>query len=98
MKLQNTFFYLLWRYLAAIITIVGGILHFFICRFTTAFSLGFAGHVITGVGFITACVATAATSSTRFSLIPANAKATGNEVPEGAAVATQAVINPTHRL
>ena len=53
-------------YLAAVITIIGGI-----C-------------IITGVGFITACVATAATSSTRFSLIPANAKATGNEVPEGA--------------
>ena len=40
--------------------------------------------LITGVGFITACVATAATSSTRFSLIPENSKATGNEVPQGA--------------
>lgn len=43
-----------------------------------------AGHVITGVGFITGCVATAATSSTRFSFIPGNSKATGNVVPEGA--------------
>ena len=68
-------------YLAAIITIVGGICIFNAATTTSAFV---AGHVITGVGFITACVATAATSSTRFSLIPANAKATGNEVPEGA--------------
>ena len=36
------------------------------------------------LGFITTCVATAATSSTRFSLIPENSKATGNEVPQGA--------------
>lgn len=68
-------------YLAAIITIIGGICIFNSATTTSAFV---AGHVITGVGFITACVATAATSSTRFSLIPANAKATGNEVPEGA--------------
>ena len=31
-----------------------------------------AGHVVCGLGLITACVATAATSSTRFSLIPKN--------------------------
>lgn len=30
------------------------------------------GHVVCGLGLITACVATAATSSTRFSLIPKN--------------------------
>ena len=30
------------------------------------------GHVVCGLGFITACVSTAATSSTRFSLIPKN--------------------------
>ena len=68
-------------YLAAVITIIGGICIFNGATTTSSFV---AGHVITGVGFITACVATAATSSTRFSLIPANAKATGNEVPEGA--------------
>ena len=68
-------------YLAAIITIIGGICIFNSATTTSAFV---GGHVISGVGFITACVATAATSSTRFSLIPANAKATGNEVPEGA--------------
>lgn len=68
-------------YLAAIITIIGGICIFSNATSTSAFV---AGHVITGVGFITTCVATAATSSTRFSLIPGNSKATSNEVPEGA--------------
>lgn len=68
-------------YLAAIITIIGGICIFSHATSTSAFV---AGHVITGVGFITTCVATAATSSTRFSLIPGNSKATSNEVPEGA--------------
>ena len=58
-------------YLAAVITIIGGICIFNGATTTSSFV---AGHVITGVGFITACVATAATSSTRFSLIPANAK------------------------
>ena len=42
-------------YLAAIITIVGGICIFNAATTTSAFV---AGHVITGVGFITACVAT----------------------------------------
>lgn len=65
-------------YLAAIITIIGGICIFSNATSTSAFV---AGHVITGVGFITTCVATAATSSTRFSLIPRNSKATSNEVP-----------------
>ena len=68
-------------YLAAIITIIGGICIFSNATSTSAFV---AGHVITGIGFITTCVATAATSSTRFSLIPRNSKATSNEVPEGA--------------
>ena len=57
-------------YLAAIITIIGGICIFSNATSTSAFV---AGHVIT-----------AATSSTRFSLIPRNSKATSNEVPEGA--------------
>ncbi len=35
-----------------------------------------AGHVVCGLGLITACVATAATASTRFSLIPLNSSAT----------------------
>ena len=68
-------------YLAATITIISGICIFSNATSTSAFV---AGHVITGVGFITTCVATAATSSTRFSLIPGNSKATDNEVPQGA--------------
>ena len=48
-----------------------------------------AGHVVAGVGLITVCVATAATSSTRFSLIPANAKDTGHDVPQNAFTAGQ---------
>ena len=61
-------------YLAAAITVICGICIFSSAASTPAFV---AGHVITGVGFITACVATAATSSTRFSLIPKNSKAVG---------------------
>lgn len=68
-------------YLAAVVTIIGGI-----CMFTrsTSASSFVAGHVVAGVGLITTCVATAATSSTRFSLIPANSKMIGNGIPEGA--------------
>jgi hypothetical protein len=68
-------------YLAAVVTIIGGI-----CMFTrsTSASSFVAGHVVAGVGLITTCVATAATSSTRFSLIPANSKMIGNGIPKGA--------------
>lgn len=68
-------------YLAALITIIAGIVLFSSSTSPAAFV---AGHVITGVGFITCCVATAATSSTRFTLIPANSRSTGNEIPQGA--------------
>ena len=68
-------------YLAAIITIGYGIYHFTHSLTPTAFV---AGHVVAGVGFITICVATAATSSTRFTFIPKNSKETGHQVPEGA--------------
>lgn len=68
-------------YLAAIATIITGICIFSGADSPSAFV---AGHVITGVGFITGCVATAATSSTRFSFIPGNSKSTGHEVPDGA--------------
>lgn len=68
-------------YLSALITIVYGI---YLFQHSASASAFVAGHVITGVGFITTCVATAATSSTRFSLIPANAKKTGHDEPTGA--------------
>ena len=76
-------------YLSAATTVTAGI-----CLFTRApgpYSL-IAGHVITGVGLITACVATAATSSTRFILIPNNAKDTGNKVPDEAFTTRQELL------
>lgn len=69
-------------YLAAVITIIGGI-----CIFSNAPSSSsafVAGHVVTGVGLITMCVATVATSSTRFALISGNSKSTGNDITDGA--------------
>lgn len=68
-------------YLASLLTIIAGI-----CIFSDASTSSdfVTGHVIIGVGFITGCVATAATSSTRFSLIPGNSKSIGYEVPHGA--------------
>lgn len=79
-------------YLAAVVTIVGGI-----CMFTrsTSASSFVAGHVVAGVGLITTCVATAATSSTRFSLIPANSKMIGNGIPKGAFTKGQELILKT---
>lgn len=68
-------------YLVAVITIIGGICIFSNNSSSSAFV---AGHVVAGVGLITMCVATAATSSTKFALIPGNSKSTGNEVLEGA--------------
>lgn len=67
-------------YLVAAVTLIAGIYIFSSATNSSAFV---AGHVIAGVGLITTCVATAATSSTKFSLIPANSKATENEIPEG---------------
>ena len=73
-------------YLAAVVTIISGIVIFSSANSPSSFV---AGHVVAGVGLITVCVATAATSSTRFSLIPANAKDTGHDVPQNAFTAGQ---------
>ena len=73
-------------YSVAILTISGGAYLFSSSASPDAFV---AGHVISGVGFITLCVATAATSSTRFSLIPQNAKDAGHEIPDRAFSKTQ---------
>ncbi|MEF9996441.1 MAG: DUF2776 family protein [Burkholderiaceae bacterium] len=52
-----------------------------------------AGHVIVGVGLITACVATVATASTRFTLIPLNSHSQpGAPVPVGAHSASAAML------
>ena len=68
-------------YSSAIATVTGGI-YIFSASPTPADFV--TGHVVAGVGLITVCVATAATSSTRFSLIPWNSKDSGHEVPDKA--------------
>lgn len=73
-------------YLAALLTFIYG--WEYIGETSTAARF-VAGHVICGVAFITACVATTATSSTRFTLIPANSNATGHNTPPQAFTATQ---------
>lgn len=76
-------------YLAAVLTVIYGwnYMH------ETATASNFvAGHVICGVGFITACVATTATASTRFTLIPANSERTDQLQPADAFNSSQGYI------
>lgn len=73
-------------YLAAILTIVYGWEYMHEASTASNFV---AGHVICGVGFITACVATTATASTRFTLIPANSQRADHAHPANAFSATQ---------
>lgn len=68
-------------YLAAILTLGSGI---YIFSSSTTPDALVAGHVVSGVGLITMCVATVATSSTRFSLISPNSKDTGHNIPDAA--------------
>lgn len=52
-----------------------------------------SGHVVAGVGLIAACVATAATSSTKFYLIPQNSHSTTTEInKEGFSSTTENVL------
>ena len=64
-------------YVVAFLTIVSGI---WIFGFAENSDFIVSGHVVAGVGLITACVSTAATSSTKFYLIPANSANAANEV------------------
>lgn len=64
-------------YVVAAITIIIGIL-IFLGGGNSNYIV--SGHVVAGVGLIAACVSTAATSSTKFYLIPVNSEVTGNEV------------------
>ena len=73
-------------YLAALLTLIYG--WEYMGEAPTA-SHFVAGHVVCGVAFITACVATTATSSTRFTLIPANSDTTGHDTPPQAFNAAQ---------
>ena len=72
-------------YVVAAITIIVGI-----WIFVTAENSNFivSGHVVAGVGLIAACVSTAATSSTKFYLIPSNSAVSGNEVNKAGFSAT----------
>lgn len=77
-------------YLVATITIIMGIY-----IFTTAINSNFivSGHVVAGVGLIAACVSTAATSSTKFYLIPVNSGTNGNVINQnGFSGATQNIL------
>lgn len=76
-------------YLSAILTIVGGI---HLLHTSTEAASFVAGHVICGVGLITACVATTATSSTRFTMITVNAKKNNHETPPEAFTRTQGLM------
>lgn len=73
-------------YLAALMTFICGWEYIHEATSTSHFV---AGHVICGVAFITACVATTATSSTRFTLIPINSKRTDHTEPYNAFDAAQ---------
>ena len=64
-------------YLSALLTVIIGV-HIMESPDSASFV---AGHVICGVGLITACVATTATSSTRFTMITVNSKKTDHDVP-----------------
>lgn len=68
-------------YLAALVAVAGGLILLLSSPAPADFV---AGHVICGVGFITACVATTATSSTRFTLIQVNSKNNDPRVPSSA--------------
>lgn len=65
-------------YLAAVVTVAAGLILLLSSPSASDFV---AGHVICGVGFITACVATTATSSTRFTLIANNSKSDDPRIP-----------------
>ncbi|MCR6033027.1 DUF2776 family protein [Nocardioides sp. zg-579] len=80
-------------YLSAVVTVAYGAY-----LFTGASGSGqdpayVAGHVVLGVGLICGCVATVATASTKFSLIPANsAKPAGDRTPPPAGFSRGAVV------
>lgn len=70
-------------YLSAIFTLVSGII---LCRVGTYIPPYFvSGNIVIGLGLITCCVATVATASTKFMMIPQNgANLKEGENPEGA--------------
>lgn len=82
------YIYPLVAYLSGIVTIVMGI----VLLNAKLYESVVAGHVVCGVGLITICVATAATSSTRFLLIPTNSSKEDYLTPVGAFTSRQEFI------
>ena len=77
-------------YLVALITLIMGI-----WIFSTGGNSNFivSGHVVSGIGLITACVSTAATSSTKFYLIPVNSGSAEQTINrEGFSATTEKVL------
>lgn len=88
---RSVFKYLLpgFGYLVAIVTFISGIWIFGLG--TTNYLV--SGHVICGVALITACVSTAATSSTKFYLIPQNSHSGSTEInKEGFTAVTEKIL------
>lgn len=81
-------------YLAAAATVGYGVSLFIDAPSTGLNERFVAGHVILGVGLISGCIATVATASTRFSLIPVNSRlAAGNtDVPPTAFPQAAAIV------
>lgn len=76
-------------YVSALVTFMGGLYWLYSSTGTASFV---AGHVICGVALITACVATTATSSTRFTMLTLNAKRNDHVVPSAAFIRVQALL------
>ena len=77
-------------YLVALVTLCMGI-----WIFTTGGNSNFtvSGHVVAGIGLISACVSTAATASTKFYLIPVNSNSTVQTInQEGFSALTEKVL------
>lgn len=77
-------------YLVALVTLCMGI-----WIFTTGDNSNFtvSGHVVAGIGLISACVSTAATASTKFYLIPVNSNSTVQTInQEGFSALTEKVL------
>lgn len=66
-------------YVVAALAMIAGIIIFAGARDSASIV---AGHVVAGVGLVAACVSTAATSSTKFFLIPDNSGLPGHEINE----------------
>lgn len=77
-------------YLFALGTMIWGI---YLFRSPEPQNMFVPGHVICGVALIAACISTAATSSTKFTLIPVNSHGTSDKInPSGFSAKTETVL------